>query len=434
MSNLHIKSSQSNDFWGYFGILAYNIVMLFYEKINAMIIIALGIMFFFWFLYKYGGKWNFFQLLSFLVCIYVPTSFVSIIGTDYGAVPVTWFNLITIVLFILILFKRIKINYFFFSPLIMLIFGLLTITKSYDVIDSSKQLLTIILFLISFFIGEFLSQYSSKDYNIKLKSFYFISVISYSIVIVIQKLCSLLNVKVGYQDVIGSGRVVFAGLMNDYSFATLYVATGAIILVIDYIDRKKIGLLKFIILESFLLCTILIINSRTGLAAFAVTVALYLIVKIARGNLKGILLLILLAIPIPSILAYIVENRGGQSFFEGSGRVELIYAAIQIFVQHPFIGVGFGLNNLYIITGIRVPHNLIAQYLAQFGVIGAGIFFSNFVVLCFKYLRFQSKYFWVLLTILLGSMLIPDIVSSRFLSVIVIMTIIASVKKNTPEI
>ena len=430
MCALYIKSEKNFLIANYFWIITYNIIMLFYQKLGPIIVTTVGVVFFLWFIHRYRRKWNIFQMLSFLLCIYIPTSFVSIIGTSYSVLPLTWFNLIIIVLFVMVLFKGFQINYFFFSPLLMIIFGLVSFNKSIDIVDASKQLLTIILFLVSFFIAEFLSQYSSKEYNAKLKSFYLLSVVSFSIVVVIQKLCSLINVMVGYQNVLGMGRTVYAGLMNDFSFATLYIATGAIMLVIEYIGRKGMNIIYFIVIEVFLVIAMLIVNSRTGLVAFGFTSAIYLFFKIVKGNLKSILLAILVLIPIPSILSYITESRGGQSILDGSGRIDLLYSAFQVFTQHPFIGVGFGLNNLYTLTGMYVPHNLIAQYLAQFGLIGSIIFFSNFVVFCHKYLSFQNKYIWTLLSVLVGSMFIPDIVSSRFLTVLIIITIIFSAQKN----
>lgn len=430
MMNEYIKPKKSIDIISCFWIIAYNILMLFYQKISVIIILIIGISFTTWFIYKQLKEWNIYQVLSFLLIIYIPTSFVSIIGTTYGSLPFTWFNFILIILFLMALFKGFHLNYFFFSLILMMIFGLLSLPKSIDILDSLKQLLTIMLFLLSFIVGEFLRKYTNKEYIVKLKSFYFLSVISFSLVVIIQKICSNVNIVVGYQNILGIGRTVYGGLMNDYSFATLYIATGAILLVIDYFNRTGLNILYFIFIESLFVIAMLIVNSRTGLVAFAFTSVLYLVIKIAKGSLKSIFIFILLLIPIPSVFSYINESRGGQSLLDSSGRVELFYSAFTVFFEHPFIGVGFGLKNLYALTGMYVPHNLIAQYLAQFGLVGSTIFFSTIVFFSSKYLSFQSQYTWVLFTTLVGSMFIPDIVSSRFLSVLIIITIISSTKNK----
>ncbi|WP_283153413.1 O-antigen ligase family protein [Guptibacillus hwajinpoensis] len=408
MKDMSAKTeNKAFELWTALSILVYNIAILFYQYLGMILILLVGILFALFFIKLHFKKWYISQILSFLLIVYIPTSFVSILGTSYGALPITWFNLTTMILVISILLSRFKINFFFFSPLVMLIFGFFSLFKSIDITDSLKQLLTIVLFLISFFIGEFLSRYESDQYIKKLKSLYILSVFSFSIIVIIQKVFSLWGIGLGYYAVLGTGREVFAGLMNDYSFATLYVATGSIILVIDYVEKKSINILYLIILESFFLISMLVINSRTGLVAFAITAFLYLVTKIIKGSIKSIIIMALLCVILPSVLNYVVEIRGGQSFFDGSGRIGLLLEAGEIFYSHPLVGVGFGLNNLHILTGFNVPHNVFVQYLAQFGIIGSLIFFSNFVVLCYKYLKFKSNYFWVLLSILIGSMLIP---------------------------
>ena len=412
-------------------IILYNVVMLFNQIISKPIIIAIGVLWFVWFISRKRNKWNISQRLAFLACIYVPTSFVSVIGTSYGQFPLTWFHLVLIFIYIFIILKDFRPGFYFYSPYLMLLFGSLYLWTSVSLTDTIKQLSTIIFFILSFFIGEQLSKFSNEDFVAKLKSFYLISVFAFSLVVIIQRVCAdYLQLVLGYYDVIGENRIVSAGLMNDYSFASLYIATGAILLVIDYIGKKIINLWKFMICEAFLIMSILLVNSRTGLFALIIAMGFYLFVKMIKGKVKSLIILIGILLIIPYVTKYIVSNRGGQLLFEGSGRGNLIESAIQVFMANPLFGIGLGISNWSTLTGLVLPHNLIAQYLAQIGLIGSILLYSNFLLLAIKYLKYQSVFFWLLLTVFIGAMAIPDIVSSRFLSVLIIITIISSVNNK----
>ncbi|MFP3846776.1 O-antigen ligase family protein [Priestia filamentosa] len=411
----------------------YNISILFYQIIGQPFTMLLGFGMFIWFIQRKRGGWNVPQKLTFLSCIYVPTSFISILGTSYGSFPLTWYHVVLISLYIVILFRGFKIGFYFFSPLMMLLLGGYSLFISVSVSDTAKQLLTISFFLISFFIGEQLSKDINESFVKKLKFYYLVSVFSFALVIIVQRISAeYFGLTVGYYNVIGSNRVVSAGLMNDYSFATLYIATGAIILIMDYIGNKGIKTVPFLFFQVFLFISMLLANSRTGLFALAATMVLYLGLKIIQGKKKALLIVVSFLLITPYIINYIVDSRGGQSITEDSGRINLLYLAFEKFYENPFFGVGLGISNWSTLTGNVLPHNMIAQYLAQLGIIGSLLFYSNFLVFINKYFKFRSEFLWVIGTVLIGAMIIPDIVSSRYLSILVIMTIVSSIniKRN----
>ncbi|MEB2265694.1 O-antigen ligase family protein [Priestia megaterium] len=414
----------------------YNIALLFYQFIGQSFTILLGIGMFIWFILRKRDNWNISQKLTFLSCIYIPTSFISVLGTSYGSFPLTWYHVVLILLYIAILFRGFKIGFYFFSPIIMFLLGCYSLFISVSVGDTIKQLLTISFFLISFFIGEQLSKDVNEGFVKKLKFYYLVSVFSFAIVIIIQRIVAELSgLRVGYYSVIGQNRIVSAGLMNDYSFATLYIATGAMMLIIDYIGNKSIRTVPFLLSQTFLFISMLLANSRTGLFALVSTMLLYLGLKIIQGKKKAFLILVSLVIIAPYVISYVVASRGGQSITEGSGRINLLHLAIEKFYENPFFGVGLGISNWSTLTGYVLPHNLIAQYLAQLGIIGSLVFYSNFIVFINKYFKFRSEFLWVIITVLIGAMVIPDIVSSRYLGILVIMAIVSSIniKRNLEE-
>ena len=104
-------------------------------------------------------------------------------------------------------------------------------------------------------------------------------------------------------------------------------------------------------------------------------------------------------------------------FRSDSGRQILNARAFDIFINSPFIGVGFG-SSTY---GGTIPHNLIYQSLAQGGLLFTIPISLFFAIILFSSFKRDKDLFFVLLTVLIGSMFIPNIFNSRFLSAILIL-------------
>nr|WP_319371126.1 O-antigen ligase family protein [uncultured Ilyobacter sp.] len=407
-------------------ILLYNLMFLFQGYFNKILVISGGMLFFLFFILSKRKKYSITERLTILLCIYIPTSFTSVLATSYGSLPLTWFNLTLIMLYVLILFRKFKKSFYFFSPFVMIFYGLYSFLINEDLMDPFKQLMTIVLFLISFFVGEYLRKFSNKRFLEIINQYYILSIILYCISIIIQAfMYNRFGIRVGYFDIIGNNRIVMAGLMNDYSFGSLFIATGMIVYLIEYMEEKKISTYKFLFIEILMFFSILKVNSRTGLFAFLIISLFYFIYK---RNFKSILILLCLFITIPFILNIVAKQRGGQALLSTSGRINLNKIAIENFANNILLGVGLGVGRWRMLNGVVLPHNLITQYLAQLGLIGSLIFHSNFVVLFIKYIRYKSLYLWPIIVTLIGAMAIPDIVSSRFLSVLVILAIISSKK------
>lgn len=407
-------------------ILIYSLVILYSNSFTAIIVLICG---FFVFLLVYLNFEKIFsleQILIILLCIFAPTSFVSIIGTSYGQLPITFFHIVGILLILKIISRKFEFNFFFILILLFLSFSIASLFLINDKLDALKQIFTITFFLFTFFIAS--QTKTNKELNQKIREYYIFNVIVFAIIIFLQKFSlDILGYKVGYYMQY-AGREVFAGYMSDFSFATIFLATGATLVLIDIIlKNKEINLLikntSYIVL--FLLA-MLLINSRTGLYAFLASSAIFLLLRALKGNVRSVILIIIGIIITPIILEQVFILRGGQSLFDVSGRT--YNKAIELFINNPLMGVGLGLGNLKSMYGLTVPHNLFVQYLSQMGLIGSLIFATFFIVTFLKYRIRNNEYVWVLLTIFLSSMAIPDIVSSRFLSIIIILFIFNSKK------
>ncbi len=420
-----MKNKNNYSKYFFINVLAYNITLLFSEIIPAPLILLTNIYIFVYLMLQFTRKqYNLLESLLLCSIIFMPTSFKSIVGSGYGELPITMYHTINM-LILFILLKRFHFNkYIFVYGILLLAFliyvgiSLLTIP---NVIDALKQTITLIFFYIIIFIGAMLKNKSNRKLIIDLEKIYILNINIFCLVIIIQYIYFLITHKfIGYAEMYGLGRITFAAYMSDFSFATLYIATGAMLVLINYLD-KKITLKKFLCLVILYIISILIINSRTGLVAFAIVATIFILLRLFKGNVKSLLLVGLFLFLAPIIVDVVVSKRGGQGLLDSSGRIESYISSIHIFFDNPIMGGGLGLQNLKNIYGIVVPHNSIIQYLVQMGLIGTLIFIAYISLVIIENRKKNTKYMWLLLVILIGSMLIPDIVASRYLSVVILL-------------
>lgn len=223
-----------------------------------------------------------------------------------------------------------------------------------------------------------------------------------------------------------SGRIAYGGLMGDFSFTTLYIATGIFIIMLWYFEYHTIGLIKFGMMEFICLLSILIVTSRTGLFALVVTLILYFLFHLRKFKVRYIVVILAAFLFLPIVINILMSNRAGQSLMDGSGRIETYVKAMNLFFEKFLFGYGFGLKNFSINTGIGIPHNFFIQYFLQCGFIGT-------ILIILPFIHFFKKYFikadcskWLLVLVSIGSMLIPDIMNSRFLYGIIILISLSS--------
>ena len=248
--------------------------------------------------------------------------------------------------------------------------------------------------------------------------------ISYTLQIFAQYISNnYLHIAIGNISYMGTGRISYAALFSDYIFSSLYIVSGMMILLI-WVYKRQIKLLYFFTCIVYLGIGTLIVNARTGLYAFVAVSIVFLLINFKINTGFTIVIAIAAIIVFPKILTIILAGRGGQSLFDSSNRLELIIESIPVIFNNLLFGVGLGLDTVVKYTG-TVPHNLIVQYLVQLGFIGI-IPLVFFFLELFKKINIKKNSTWVLFVILLGAMFIPDIVSSRFLNIFVILFFLES--------
>lgn len=403
----------------------YSVFMIFYQLFPSILIALISAIFYLYIYLMHSRKYDIVTTLSIISIIAIPTSTISILGGSSAKLPLTWYSIAILISVIYILLTKGFSRKYLLSIFLFMFYGLLLCLLANNVFGAFKQYLMIILFLFGFFVGEYIKEKNIFEINDMFKRYYFLGVISMGFQIIIQKAyIKSTGIIIGHFIVMGGGRVAHAGIMGDYSFATLYLATGVMMMFIWYIGTNKISFFKFCVVESFLLYAMFVISSRTGLISLILTLILYTICNIKKISGKHLMILFACVLVFPLFLSKLMESRGGQALLESSGRESNYIKAIELWSNKIAFGYGLGLDNLYDSTGIDVPHNLIIQYLVQIGLVGC-ILFSIPLFIFIKDNLFNTNVMkWLFWLVLIGSMFIPDIVSSRFIYGIVLICMI----------
>lgn len=407
--------------------LVFNVLVLFHEKLPAVIVTLASVLFvliFFWQVKKYVSKT---QSLFLLAIVLIPSSFVSVIGTSYTSLPISWFTLCITLLFVVILRSGKMEKRFLVALLMFAMFALVSIANVEHTFSAVKQIINISVFMLSFVVGSYLSVqgWSMKFFNFA-KLLYVQTAIIFAGTVIVQKLfIEATGEVIGRYGEYALGRVSYAGLMGDFSFASLYIATGCIALLFAYYEKNIRSLTATLMGGILLIISMIIINARTGVLALGVSVVVGMFIAIIKGNKKGITFGVLASIIILISGFFIYNNRGEQSFTDGSGRNDEYSLGIQIFTEHPIAGIGFGDDNYKKYLGdVPLPHNFFVQYLMQAGLIGLSVILLSFMLFLRLPITRDKGLLLILMAISCGSMLVPDILNSRYLFVIIAMSII----------
>lgn len=136
---------------------------------------------------------------------------------------------------------------------------------------------------------------------------------------------------------------------------------------------NKLSIKDFTILFILNLIAIGYTGARQYLIIMILLFAIYLLM--AKRNIIGKVLIFTFAIFIAifalhqTILKDYFDILSDQGILEGSGREGLFYVGIKMFLQNPFLGVGFGGYNFYN-NYAAYPHNMIVEILAELGFLG----------------------------------------------------------------
>jgi hypothetical protein len=370
------------------------------------------------------------------MCYSIPISWRNVFGGSFADIPLPWFYILGIFLVAFIFFK-----YFYKSridgygralaglvTLEALVLGaiLLLATGNNFFNESLGQFLTLSFYnLILFFClvkGPLIGQ---PEMN-RIRKAYLLSGLVTSIGIILQFVFHrFAGITLGNIDY-AKDRILYGFMFIDISAGTLYLASTALMAIIyadKYMERRIIPYIS----AALMIIAAAITSSRTGIAAFIATLFLYMLSK--KGiyqKLFGITtagIFILVSFFFFSLVRPM--NNASSYILDGSGRIQGYLIGLEFFMKSPFLGTGFSRSFTSILMGgIPVPHFSLLQYLVQTGIVYTGMVFG--VIAYAQMLAIKKSFIegWILLLTMIGSCLIPDIFSSRFIIIILMVIFI----------
>lgn len=434
---LNKKSTKENKHFVLVLILT-TLSLLFCGQIYGFVFLALGTVIWSIIYIETKKKSSIEYTLSKLLILSIPLSFVSILNGSYGDLPLSWFNLFIFFLTLVTMVKsgmshKIKLNYLSIFALFMIGIALLPLLVAVSFWDGLKQYINISMVFLALILGNLVkSKFSSKEKD-ELITCYIQGVYIAAVGLIIQFITiNFIGIDIGYYSAFGMNRRAYAFLFSDFSFLSLYLSSGAMMVFLRGKNHYK-STFKWLFITLFILVASMLTSARTGIASFLLAFALYsfgkLFILVYRGSIKSIFLIIFNGVIL--LGSFYILNRVRFGDLTGdSGRININSIAFDVFKQNPLLGVGFGISS-YGRNISTIPHNIIFQFLTQGGIIFTlplVIFLFTVAITAWKRNRVL---FWGYFSIIIGALFIPDIFNSRFLlGMIFLISIEGSPKKG----
>ncbi|MGY3718134.1 O-antigen ligase family protein [Sutcliffiella cohnii] len=409
----------------YLTLLLTIILLIFSNVVQGVIYLGIGIVIFGLIYVINISKGSKEFVISRMLVLSIPLSFTSVFGQSSGESNITWFNiffflLLVIYLFQILLTRKLSMNILSVVSIFLIIISLIPLLVSLNLIDGLKQYINLSMALLIILIGTSIKYRFNQNQKEQLMLDYISSAKIAAVGVIVQiAYINIIGNEVGYYSFMGGYRHAYGFLFSDFSFLSLFIASGA--MMVYFVKSKYAKLNIFWIFEmSFLLLASLATSARTGITAFSIIFVVYSLFKfihlLSKGSIKVLYIMLLnLIILVGSYLVFIRVRQGVG--FSGSGRENLNDIAFSVFLENPLLGIGFGRENYNILVGM-MPHNILFQSLAQGGLIYTIpllIFLLLTLLLCYKYDR---KLLPVFACVLVGSLFIPNIFNSRFFPVL----------------
>lgn len=394
--------------------LLFSLVVLSISNVLPMIASALNVVFVSISLIYFSTKSSFDKNLLYTSVLLIPESFMVI----SDIIPFSFFHLLIILQTLIAIKHKKNRNLIFILAFICFSCFCDTYQTLNLNINGIKQFLMIILFFFTFICCDYYkSRFDRKDLD-SLIAIYLLSCLGCATQVCFQSfIFKNFGIPIGYYDEFFN-RTAFGGLMTDYSFASLYIASGAFVCFINII-KKDDNVYKSLFLFVILLFSCILVSARTGLFAFIVSSSIYFLFHI-RKTYKTILIFILYFTLIIIALYNMSSKRGEQSLIDSSARFQVYEECLTYISENPICGIGLGLKNIQNITNFIIPHNFFLQYLLQIGILGTMLIVLPFVNFICCNIKNVNNYKWLPLICFFGSMVIPDIICSRFLFAIMV--------------
>ena len=187
-----------------------------------------------------------------------------------------------------------------------------------------------------------------------------------------------------------------------YQFPGFYALQGVGIYMLKYHRDWKI--------PAFLLVLSSIISLYAGARQMIVGVfVIALIWVLASFGKKGILIVVAMSLMVPllyfssSNINELFSSTVEEGYVEGGGRGIWLLAGVQLFLDNPILGVGFGRFN-WMGDYNAYPHNLFVELLCENGIVGFIVIMGILIVALIYTRKYIRRYVYYLLALFIMAM------------------------------
>lgn len=378
-----------------------------------------------------------------LIIVSIPTSFINITGGEYGNLPVSWFNIIIILssIYLILLYMKnryINLGISFFNLMIVMFIlyyfiGLVICDNKMSGISSFLTVCTPMLFILLISI--------IKNLDIKydeLKKLYIKVALGSAIGFMFQLIShKVFGMQFGYITYM-LGRIAYAGIFRDFSFYSVYLASAAQCIIMDFIMNTNKNI-KALLSGIFLCLASILTSARTGIMSLAIAFLILIITMLFFGNEKNkikaliFIPILLIASTISINILLSIRKDDTQSIIGDSGRSGTYKSAITTFKENPLFGIGLGIDNYenYVQQNLfgfddTIPHNFIMQSLAQLGILGTMLLIILILYICIMALKIPNKEIsYMFLVTLVSNFVLPDMLNTRYIVIQILLIIIS---------
>lgn len=216
---------------------------------------------------------------------------------------------------------------------------------------------------------------------------------------------TFLGISLGEVFEYNSDRIIYNVYFYSKSVLSLYLGTGMLYFFIEYVNNKRFMMIVWL---GIFAGAILINNSRTGLACFAICAGVYCIRNIKKivGSIRVITVLVLVCAVGLYVMQLMLASRSSlDGFADDNGRFETITKALRLMPQYIFNGIGgSAMDYTQSSMGVSV-HNFLVAYFVQFGIVGG---LAVNLLLISPLVDIKNKYWYLLLCVIIGGMLFAN--------------------------
>ncbi|MEK8215497.1 O-antigen ligase family protein [Paenibacillus sp. FSL L8-0463] len=425
----------------YFALLIVHAVSVTFS-IPGFGILGASALFFFYSYKKFKVRSNKTTAIVQLMCYSIPISWRNIFGGEYGDLPISWFYILGAILAIHLISIRndIKLSssrfataFIVFAVTLYSVIPLLN-TNSTFFSQGVGQFIILtfhnIIILVAIMKGNILSKENMTMIEKSYATAGFIAAIGIITQYIVFKFG---GTTIGLLDYY-LNRQSFRFLFSDVSHATLYLATTAF-LSIQLMSKAEHGKLRLAIIPLVTLIGAAITSARTGLVVFFAVYMLYIFIE-QKGFSKKLRAMILGVVGLYGAysLFRIVRPQTDLAAIltDSSSRGVGYEAALNLFYQHPWLGYGFSKDYLAQTMNQPIPHLSFLQYMVHGGIVYTLMIFGVIFMAFIFARRYRMNVSWLILLTVLGTCLIPDIFSTRYITLLMLLVFLKSREIDEP--